>query len=84
MQWLGNISFGFYMIHFTILILLKRWAGGEKFNLPDGILILVFAAVVSVLLGWILYKFVEIPCGNYLNSRSGSKKQTANAQQARE
>lgn len=84
MQWLGNISFGFYMIHFTILILLKRRAGGEKFNLPDGILILVFAAVVSVILGWILYKFVEIPCGNYLNSRSGSKKHTANTQQARE
>ncbi|WP_294911514.1 hypothetical protein [Tatumella sp. UBA2305] len=32
------------------------------------------AAVVSVLVGWALYKFVEIPCGNYLNSLTKDKK----------
>ncbi len=83
MQWLGNISFGFYMIHFTVFSLLKRWSGGEKFNLPEGILLLVLAAAISVILGWILYKFVEIPCGNYLNSRAKAKKVAGAVGQAR-
>ncbi len=74
MQWLGNISFGFYMIHFTVLMVMKRWIGETKYDLPQGIMLIVLAAVVSVVLGWILYKFVEIPCGNYLNSRVRAKK----------
>lgn len=82
MQWLGNISFGFYMIHFTVLMLLKRWSGGKTYNLPDGIMLLVLAAVVSVILGWILYQFVEIPCGNYLNGRRKAKPQVSENRQA--
>ena len=74
MQWLGNISFGFYMIHFSVLIVLKRWIGDTKYDFSHGIMLVAFAAVVSVILGWVLYKFVEIPCGNYLNSLTKSKK----------
>ncbi len=74
MQWLGNISYGFYMIHFSVLMLLKRWIGDAQYHFLQGVLLLLFAAVVSSLLGWILYKCVEIPCGNYLNSRIKAKK----------
>jgi len=74
MQWLGNISFGFYMIHFSVLIVLKRWSGDTKYDFSHGILLVALAAVVSVLLGWALYKYVEIPCGNYLNSLTKGKK----------
>ena len=83
MQWLGNISFGFYMIHFTVLVLIKRWIEDTKYNLPEGILLLALAAAISVILGWILYKFVEIPCGNYLNSRAKAKKVAGAVGQAR-
>lgn len=37
MQWLGNISFGFYMIHFTVLMLLKRWSGGKPIICRTGL-----------------------------------------------
>ena len=74
MQWLGDISFGFYMIHFTLLMLLNRWIGGEKYTTPEAVLLLVLAIIVSVFCGWLLHKYVEIPCGNYLNSRSNAAK----------
>ena len=83
MQWLGDISFGFYMIHFTLLMLLKRWTGGEKFTTPTALLLLLLAIIASVFCGWLLHKYVEIPCGNYLNSRSRAGKPLARRESVR-
>ncbi|MET9964331.1 acyltransferase [Streptomyces sp. NPDC006326] len=61
MVWLGEISFAFYLLHYTVMCSL-RWAlGTEMYSNAVGISLLAGTAVVTVLLSWALYALVETP-----------------------
>ncbi|WP_234543010.1 acyltransferase family protein [Streptomyces shenzhenensis] len=59
--WLGDISFAFYCVHFTVLELTRKLLGDRLFSTPATIGLLVGQLTVSVLLAWALFAFVERP-----------------------
>jgi peptidoglycan/LPS O-acetylase OafA/YrhL len=63
MVWLGNVSFGFYMVHYIALTEVRRALGGQSqtWGIAGGIGFLVLAGAVTLLGGWLLYRFVEEP-----------------------
>ncbi|MBA0189501.1 acyltransferase family protein [Pectobacterium odoriferum] len=70
MQWLGNLSFGFYMIHFLVLKLIMVWADGAKYDVPEATFLVVAGMVLSLLGAWLLYKFVELPASKWITSKT--------------
>ncbi|MFP9227739.1 hypothetical protein A0E43_04070 [Pectobacterium cacticida] len=68
MLYLGNISFGFYMIHFLILNLIKEWINGEKYGFLGASLIILLSLLICMFCGWLLYRFVELPCSKFINT----------------
>ncbi|WP_331730328.1 acyltransferase [Streptomyces sp. NBC_01174] len=63
MVWLGNVSFGFYMVHYIALTELRRVLGGQSrtWGIAGGAGFLVLAFATTLLGGWLLYRFVEEP-----------------------
>ncbi|MEH2922035.1 acyltransferase family protein [Samsonia erythrinae] len=76
MQWLGNISFGFYMIHFFILKILAAWTDGARYDTMSAILLIVLAGVVSLVASWLLYTFIEKPIGHFLTAKKNKTSAT--------
>ncbi|MEF9678375.1 acyltransferase [Pectobacterium aroidearum] len=77
MQWLGSISFCFYLIHFLVLRLLNEWTDGNQYGVADAALLIIAAGAVSLIAGWLLYQFIEQPVGNLLTAK---KKQSVSNQ----
>ncbi|CAL9674986.1 acyltransferase family protein [Streptomyces sp. enrichment culture] len=75
MVWLGNVSFGFYMVHYIALTEVRRLLGGpsQTWGLAGGTGFLVLAGATTLLGGWLLYRFVEEPAmRRWSRSRSRS------------
>lgn len=62
MVWLGEISFAFYLLHYTALSTLRKGLGTHQmYSTATGVAMLVGTAAVTVLLSWALYALVEAP-----------------------
>ncbi|MFE7413279.1 acyltransferase family protein [Streptomyces laurentii] len=81
MTWLGEISFAFYLVHFTVLEYTRHLLGDELFGTPAALGIVLGEAVVSVLLAWALYSWVEVPLTRRLG-RSRKDREAAEAAKA--
>ncbi|NNG97295.1 acyltransferase [Gordonia araii NBRC 100433] len=57
MMWLGNIAYALYLIHWPLLIFYLSWRYKDHANFLEGTAILA----VSVLLAWLVTRFVETP-----------------------
>ncbi|WP_311985898.1 acyltransferase family protein [Pseudomonas bharatica] len=55
MVWLGEISFGFYMIHLLIMTCVTNLLGGQTFAAGPAALILIATFALSLLGGWLLF-----------------------------
>ncbi|MCX5390537.1 acyltransferase [Streptomyces sp. NPDC006482] len=77
MVWLGNVSFGFYLAQ-GIVIFWGRQAllGNDQFSTPVAILVMIGMFLATLLAGWLLYTFVEMPA---MRLWSRSKKDRAAA-----
>ncbi|QHQ17717.1 acyltransferase family protein [Pectobacterium parmentieri] len=69
MQWLGSISFCFYLIHFLVLRLLNEWTDGNRYDVVDAAQLIIAAGAVSLIAGWLLYQFIEQPVGKLLTNK---------------
>ncbi|KML64654.1 acyltransferase family protein [Pectobacterium peruviense] len=69
MQWLGSISFCFYLIHFLVLRLLNEWTDGNQYDVIGAVQLIIAAGAVSLIAGWLLYQFIEQPVGNLLTDK---------------
>ncbi|MGW2475032.1 acyltransferase family protein [Streptomyces sp. NPDC001665] len=58
---LGEISFAFYLLHYPVLMGLRKALGTEMYSNAAGLSILAAAAVGTVALSWVLYIAVEAP-----------------------
>lgn len=57
MMWLGNIAYALYLIHWPLLIFYLTWRYKDHANFLEGTAILA----VSVVLAWLVTRFVETP-----------------------
>ena len=61
-QWLGKISFAFFMVHYMVLHFGRLFLFGNRtFPVPDGVGFLAVAFLVAVLCAWLLYVGIEQP-----------------------
>lgn len=61
MNWLGDISFGMYMIHLVLLTAATNWLNGRLLGTPAATALVLLAFGASVLGGWLLFVCVERP-----------------------
>ncbi|MEU9349389.1 acyltransferase [Streptomyces sp. NPDC048278] len=61
MVWLGEVSFGFYLVQGVTIFYLRSLLGSEPFGTPVAVAVVVLFFAASLLAGWLLYRFVEMP-----------------------
>ncbi|MFC7310313.1 acyltransferase family protein [Streptomyces monticola] len=59
--WLGEVSFAFYLAHYTVLTLVRELLGERMLSTPVGVAVIVAELAVSLLISWALYAWVERP-----------------------
>jgi peptidoglycan/LPS O-acetylase OafA/YrhL len=59
--WLGDISFAFYLVHFTVLEGVWKLLGSKTYSAPQAAAVLVLGLGVAILASWALYGLVERP-----------------------
>ncbi|MFI8810958.1 acyltransferase family protein [Streptomyces sp. NPDC055082] len=68
--WLGEVSFGFYMVHGLVLLYGHRLLGaGESLPAPVAVAVILAAFVVSLVLAWLLHTVVEQPVVRWTAAR---------------
>ncbi|MER6094144.1 acyltransferase family protein [Streptomyces bluensis] len=76
--WLGDISFAFYLVHFTVLQGVWKLLGSKTYTAPQAAAMMVLSLGVSILASWALYALIERP----ITQRwSNPRKRPAPAQQ---
>lgn len=66
--WLGEISFGMYMVHYIVLITAKKIMGGELFGTTSAMIIIIICLVASLFGGFLLHRYIEMPVMYRLNT----------------
>ncbi|WP_051973217.1 acyltransferase [Cryobacterium sp. MLB-32] len=61
MQWLGNISFGFYLCQGVVIFFGRILMGNATYSTPIAFLVVGGFFVAAILGGWALYALVEKP-----------------------
>lgn len=59
--WLGEISYAFYLVHFTVVQFTRSVLGDRLFSTPVGVLLIFAEFGLSILVSWALYAWVERP-----------------------
>ncbi|NTX81023.1 acyltransferase [Serratia proteamaculans] len=59
--WLGEISFGMYMVHYLVLITAKQMMSGQLYGLTSSLLIILTCLLASLAGGYLLYRYIELP-----------------------
>ncbi|AGL16536.1 acyltransferase [Actinoplanes sp. N902-109] len=59
--WLGDISFAFYLVHFTVLEGVWKLLGSKTYTAPQAAAMLLLSLGVAILVSWALYALVERP-----------------------
>lgn len=72
LQLLGKISYSVFLVHIPILFSLSAWifvtvlSSGVGYSMAAGMTLLTSVAAV-LLIGWLFYRFVEMPCQNLVH-----------------
>ncbi|WP_204018245.1 acyltransferase family protein [Sphaerimonospora thailandensis] len=61
MVWLGEVSFGFYLVQGVTIFYVRSLMDGATFGIPGALAVIVGFFVLSLLAGWLLFRFVEAP-----------------------
>ncbi|MFJ8589472.1 acyltransferase family protein [Streptomyces sp. NPDC093595] len=67
MVWLGEVSFGFYLVQGVTIFYLRSLLGEATYSIPVAILVVIGFFAASLLGGWLLYRFVETPAMRHLS-----------------
>nr|WP_018556349.1 acyltransferase [Streptomyces sp. SID4913] len=59
--WLGDISFAFYLVHFTVLEGVWKLLGSKTYSAPQAAAMMVLGLGVAILASWALYGLIERP-----------------------
>ncbi|MDH2391192.1 acyltransferase [Streptomyces sp. HNM0663] len=61
MVWLGDISFAFYLVHFTVTEGVWKALGSKSYTAPQATALMVLFLGIAVLASWALYELIERP-----------------------
>ncbi|MER6320163.1 acyltransferase [Streptomyces sp. NPDC001581] len=61
MVWLGEVSFGFYLVQGVTIFYLRSLLGEHTYSVPVALLVIAGFFAASLLGGWLLFRFVEMP-----------------------
>ncbi|WKV75315.1 acyltransferase [Streptomyces sp. PCS3-D2] len=61
MVWLGEVSFGFYLVQGVTIFYLRSLLGEHTYSVPVALLVIAGFFTASLLGGWLLFRFVEMP-----------------------
>ncbi len=61
MQWLGDTSFGFYLVQGVSIFWVRQMMGNATFSTPVALLFIAGFLAITLLAGWALYALVEKP-----------------------
>ncbi|MFZ4841860.1 acyltransferase family protein [Mycetocola saprophilus] len=61
LQWLGTVSFGFYLVQGVTIFWARSLFGVVTFETPVAALLILAFFVITLLAGWVLYALVEKP-----------------------
>ncbi|MCM9078144.1 MULTISPECIES: acyltransferase family protein [Streptomyces] len=61
MVWLGEVSFGFYLVQGVTIFYLRSLLGENTYSVPVALLVIAGFLAASLLGGWLLFRFVEMP-----------------------
>ncbi|MEF2526351.1 acyltransferase family protein [Streptomyces sp. CS62] len=61
MVWLGDISFAFYLVHYTVMVALWKLLGSKAYSVPEAVALAVLFIAAGILASWALYALVERP-----------------------
>ncbi|MEV4191075.1 acyltransferase family protein [Streptomyces toxytricini] len=61
MVWLGDISFAFYLVHYTVMVALWKLLGSKAYSVPGAVALAVLFIAAGILASWALYALVERP-----------------------
>jgi peptidoglycan/LPS O-acetylase OafA/YrhL len=59
--WLGDISFAFYLVHFTVLEGVWKLLGSKAYTAPQAAAMMLLSLGVAILAAWALYSLIERP-----------------------
>lgn len=59
--WLGDISFAFYLVHFTVLEGVWKLLGSKTYNASQAAAMMLLCLGVAILASWALYALIERP-----------------------
>lgn len=80
MVFLGKISFGFYLCQGVVLFQGRLWLGGDRtFSTPVALGLTLALFVMTYLVGWVLFTFVEEPMMKRFSSKRKKLKDTDEA-----
>lgn len=61
MVWLGEVSFGFYLVQGVAIFYLRSLLGEHTYSVPVALLAIAGFFCTPLLDGWVLLRFVEVP-----------------------
>ncbi|MFI1863977.1 acyltransferase family protein [Streptomyces jumonjinensis] len=61
MVWLGDISFAFYLVHYTVMVGVWKLLGSKSYSVPGAVGLMVLFMAVAILVSWALYALIERP-----------------------
>ncbi len=61
MQWLGTISYGLYLWHYPVMLLLREQMGGMQYVKTDFISFFIIGFLVSITLAFLSWHWLEAP-----------------------
>lgn len=72
---LGNISFAFYMVQFPVMVFVQRYfISGKEYGFLGWAFYAVVCFIVSVILAWVLFTFVDDPLMKATARKKGSRR----------
>ncbi|GEM_PF-180184 len=79
---LGNISFAFYMVQFPVMVAVQRYiVAGQSWGFLGWLMVSILSFILSVILGWVLFTFVDDPLMKATARRSGKAKKYRKSRQ---
>ncbi|MGW3648188.1 acyltransferase family protein [Streptomyces sp. NPDC000878] len=61
MVWLGDISFAFYLVHYTVMVAVWKLLGSKAYSPPEAAGMMALFMAVAILVSWALYGLIERP-----------------------